>query len=161
MSVDSATVTYAGGASAYRAIVFGSLIAGTMDITAAAVLSTINGRGAVVMLKGIAAGVLGKAAFSKGVGAAVLGLAIHFLIATSACVVFYAGSRWIHFMISRPVVTGLLYGIAVYLFMNLVVLPLAYPLKVPYSTASVTIGLIVHMVCVGLPISLVVSHYGK
>jgi len=57
---------------------------------------------------------------------------------------------------------GLLYGFAVYLFMNSIVLPLsAFPHKIWPRFDVVLIGLVVHMLCVGLPIALTVRRYSK
>ena len=46
---------------------------------------------------------------------------------------------------------GLLYGIAVYFFMNLVVLPLSRVPHRPFVPSPVMIA--IHMLCVGLPIA--------
>ena len=52
---------------------------------------------------------------------------MHFLIALVAAAVYYAASRKLGVLLGRPVVSGLLYGVAVYVFMNFnfVVLPLS------------------------------------
>ena len=58
-------------------------------------------------------------------------------------------------LVRRPVVCGLLYGVAVYLFMSFVVLPLsAVYFKPAYTPPAVALGLAAHMFCVGLPIAL-------
>jgi uncharacterized membrane protein YagU involved in acid resistance len=62
--------------------------------------------------------------------------------------------------VRQAIVSGLLYGIVVYFFMNLVVLPVsAFPHQVSFPISSLIIGLVVHMLCVGLPIALVVRRY--
>ena len=69
-------------------------------------------------------------------------------------------SRKFNFLIQQAVVCGMLYGVAVYLFMNLVVVPLsAVPIKLSYPPSAVMIGLAVHMLCIGLPISLAIRKY--
>jgi hypothetical protein len=91
---------------------------------------------------------------------AALGLGIHFLIAFTAACVFYAASRKLSFMTERQVVAGILYGVAVYLFMYWVVVPLSVG-RGPFSWSSTIIAIVTHMVCVGLPISLTVSRYSR
>ena len=59
--------------------------------------------------------------FTGGAKTAILGVALHFLIATGAAAVFYFASREWFFLIEHPIVAGLLYGIPVYAFMNFVV----------------------------------------
>jgi hypothetical protein len=67
-------------------------------------------------------------------------------------------SRKLRFLIQRAVLWGVLYGIAVYMFMSWIVLPLsAFPKsKAPFSMSSLVISLLTHMFCVGLPIALAV-----
>jgi hypothetical protein len=116
----------------------------------------------VRVLHSIASGVLGADAYRGGARTAALGVALHFVIAFGAAAVYYAASRRLRFLVRRPVVSGLLYGVAVYLFMNLVVLPLsAIPFKVSYAPAVFATGLVVHMLCVGLPIALAVRRFSK
>jgi hypothetical protein len=144
--------------SALQAIGFAGLLAGVMDITAAFVTAwALRGISPVRVLHSVASGLLGAKAFEGGVPIAILGLALHFLIATTAAAVFYAASRKLAFLTQRAVLSGLAYGVAVYLFMNLVVLPLSAA-QPRYTTLGIVVGLIVHMLCVGLPISLVVRR---
>jgi uncharacterized membrane protein YagU involved in acid resistance len=112
------------------------------------------------MLQSIASGVLGLDSYNGGLKTAALGLVLHFVIATGAAAVFYAASRKLSFLVRQAIISGLLYGIVVYFFMQLVVLPLsAFPHKVAFTLSSLLIGLGVHMFCVGLPISLTVRRY--
>jgi uncharacterized membrane protein YagU involved in acid resistance len=114
------------------------------------------------MLQSIASGVLGLDSYNGGVKTAALGVALHFVIATGAAAVFYATSRKFRFLVRRPIVSGLIYGIAVYCFMNLVVLPLsAFPHQISFPLSSLLIGMVVLMLCVGLPISLIVRRYSS
>lgn len=147
---------------AFRAILLGWLIAGTMDITAAIITTLAYGRSPARMLQGIASGVLGTRSFEGGLKTSVLGLLLHFVIAFGATVVYYAASRKLTFLVRQAVVSGILYGIAVYFFMQLVVIPLsAIASRAPFRPFQLALGLIVHMLCVGLPIALVVRHYSK
>ena len=91
------------------------LIAGILDITSAFVIAGIKGTGSIRMLQGIASGLLGQRSFKGGMATAGLGLAIHFLIAFTAAAVFYATSRKFSSLTQHAVVSGLLYGIAVYI----------------------------------------------
>ena len=146
--------------STYRAIFWGGVLAGALDITAAFVTSGMRGRGPTSVLHSVASGLLGAGAFRGGLGTAVLGLLLHFLIAFVAAAVYYAASRKFQFLAERAVVCGLLYGVAVYLFMNFVVLQLsAVPFKLSYPPAALATGMLIHMLFVGLPISLAVRRY--
>jgi hypothetical protein len=59
-------------------------------------------------------------------------------------------------------VCGLFYGMAVELVMSYIVLPLsALHARGPYRLHDVLLGLIVHMVVVGLPISFSVRRFAR
>jgi hypothetical protein len=144
-----------------RAILWGGLIAGTLDITDALVFFGLRGARPVRILQSIASGVLGRASFEGGSNTAILGLALHFLIAFGAATVYYAASRKLRFLVQHAVIAGLLYGGAVYLFMNYVVLPLSRVAKPAASPPLVVLvnGVLAVVIFVGLTISLVVRQY--
>jgi hypothetical protein len=144
---------------AVPAILRGGLAAGVLDITAA----FIRWGKPVRILQGIASGLLGPQAFQGGWGIVALGMALHFVIAFSAAAVYYSASRKLAFLRSRAVLWGLLYGIAVYMFMSWVVVPLsAFPKShTAFSAIGFAISLLTHMLCVGLPIALAVRRYAK
>jgi uncharacterized membrane protein YagU involved in acid resistance len=118
--------------------------------------------GPIRILQAIASGLLGSDSFRGGFTTAILGLGLHFVIAFGATAVYFAASRRFSLLVERAFVCGLVYGVAVYLFMNLVVLPLsAIAFNPAYPPSAVATGLAIHMLCVGLPISLVVRRYSK
>ena len=134
----------------------GGLIAGTIDLAQAMILF-----GADIPLS-IAAGLIGRRAFSGGVGTYVLGLLLHYFIATSAAAIYYGASRRLRFLLEHPLVCGLFFGIAVELVMRLIILPLsALHARGPYQLQDLIQGLLVHMVVVGLPISFTMRRFAK
>ena len=145
----------------YRAIGWAGLLAGSLDITAAFVEAGLEGRGPVSLLQGIAGGLLGISSFRGGLATAALGAFFHFLIATTAAAVFYLASRKLKFLVKHALPSGLLYGVAVYVFMYYIVLPIsAYHTKIALPTMAELIrDVAVHMFMVGLPISLMVRKY--
>jgi hypothetical protein len=144
---------------AYRAIGWAGLLAGSLDITAAFVEAGLEGRSPVSLLQGIAGGLLGMSAFQGGLATAALGAFFHFLIATTASAVFYLASRKLKFLVQHAIPSGLLYGVAVYIFMNYIVLPLsAYHVKIALPHIM---DVAILMFLVGLPISLVVRKYSE
>jgi len=136
------------------------LIAGILDITSAFVIAGIKGTGSIRMLQGIASGLLGQRSFEGGMATAGLGLAIHFLIAFTAAAVFYAASQKLSSLTQHVVVSGLLYGIAVYIFMYWMVVPLAFP-NARHSMPRDVTAVIIHIVLIGLPIALVVRRFSR
>ncbi len=145
-----------------KVILLAGILAGVLDLTAALITGWLRGTRPVRILHAIASGVLGASSYKAGFKAAALGVALHFVIALGAATVFYIASRRIKFLFDHPVICGLAYGVAVYFFMNLVVLPLsAVTFKVSFTFATLAIGLLVHMFCVGLPISLVTKQFSR
>ena len=142
----------------YRAIGWAGLLAGSLDIAAAFVEAGVEGRNPVSLLQGIAGGLLGMSSFRGGLPTAALGAFFHFLIATTAAAVFYLASRKLKFLVQHAIPSGLLYGVAVYIFMYDIVLPIsAYHTKIALPPMARDVA--VHMFMVGLPISLVVRKF--
>lgn len=104
---------------------------------------------------------MGPESFTGGAKTAILGLALHFLIATGATAIFYFASRKLMFLVEQPILAGLLYGILVYLFMNFVVLPLSQVAQRPQPISARIINLVILMFCIGLPIALIVRRFAR
>lgn len=73
----------------------------------------------------IAVGVLGPASFDGGVSTALLGAVLHVFMATMFVVVYTLAARRRPNLLARPVASGLAYGVALYVVMNFVVMPLS------------------------------------
>jgi hypothetical protein len=133
------------------------LIAGTLDITDALVFYGLRGVPAVRLLQNIASGLIGPAAaFSGGHRTALLGLAIHYTITLAWATLFILAARRIALLHHRPIASGLIYGLVVYVVMNYVVLPLT---RIPGHRHAAGIPLLnaiaALVICIGLPISLI------
>ncbi len=138
------------------AIFVGGLTAGAFDLITAYIAFGSN------VPRGIASGLLGPSARQGGLGVYILGIALHFFIALSAAAVYYAASRKLTFLVDHPLVCGLFFGIAVFLVMNLIVLPLsAIHFRGPYQLRGLIQGLLIHMILIGLPISFSVRRFSR
>jgi len=146
----------------FQPIFLGGLIAGTLDLTAACVYSWLrSGVSPVRVFHFIASGMLGAESFTGGAKTAVLGVALHFLIATIWTLLFYFASRKLLFLIEQPVVAGLLYGVLVYVLMNFVVVPLSQVTPRPQPISVRLVNLVILMFCIGLPIALIVRRFSR
>jgi hypothetical protein len=142
------------------AIIFrAGLACGILDITAAFLTWLPRGVTPYRLLQGIATGLLGADSFRGGWPTAALGACVHFFIAFSAATVFYFAARKLPSLIKHPVLSGFAFGIAVYLVMYWIVIPLSRIERSPFSLSHTALAIVTHMFCVGLPISLVVRHY--
>ncbi|HVU22986.1 MAG TPA: hypothetical protein VHE13_02605 [Opitutus sp.] len=147
--------------SLWPALLTGGLLAGVLD--AASAIHTFGWR----MFYGIASGLVGMKANPQagGGGAAIwlLGVALHFLIALSAAAIYCHASKPLPFLRERFLLGGVICGIAVYLVMNLIVLPLsAVPFPVgPFTVQGLRMGLVMTTVLVGLPISISLWFFSR
>ncbi len=145
-----------------RAIALAGLTIGTLDILDAFIFFGVrSGAQPLRILQGIAGGLLTRpVAQSGGLPTALLGLALHFFIATTIAAVYMFASRAIPMLARRPCVFGPLYGIAAYFVMNLVVLPLSASPPPAFNPATPVLinGLLIHMFGVGLPAALFASR---
>lgn len=129
-------------------ILVGGFVAGLLDMTSAYVTF---GR---FMPLGIAGGLIGAAARHASAGPYILGLFLHYVIAICAAAVYCLSSRKLPFLRDHFIICGLFYGVAVFLVMNLVVLPLsAYHAMGPYTYRGLVEGILAHMLLIGVPIS--------
>jgi hypothetical protein len=160
MSIDAA-VTSLRESKALMPVLWAGLACGVLDITAALVVYGYFGLKPMRLLQGISSGLLGPKAFDGGLATALLGLLCHFFIAFGAAAVYFAASRGVRFLVEQAVVCGVLYGVAVYFFMQLVVLPLSAAAKRPFSLKMTIVGVVIHIFCVGLPISLIVRRFSR
>jgi len=140
--------------TATQAIFWGGLIAGILDAIDGVIAFGTQGLNPLQVLQYIASGALGKSAFQGGLATAALGALFHFFIAWVAAAVFVLAARWLPSLRTQSVVFGLLYGGAVYFFMNYLVLPLSAVAASPFKVGLFINGVIGHALFVGLPISL-------
>ena len=137
------------------AVLVGGTTAGTLDILFAISFAAYNGLPPARLLQTVASGVLGAAAFSRGLSAAALGLALHFGMSYLWAGVFLLAARRLPTLVRQPVLSGILFGVAVFLTMRLVVLPLsAFPYPVTFRPLATTLDLLSHTLLFGVPIAL-------
>jgi hypothetical protein len=142
-----------------RPIILATLIAGTLDILAAIGLTLFYARRTVPeMLRGVASGPFPAAAEWEMHGAA-LGLAVHFTLMAIMVAVYVAAAARLPALRARPVLWGTLYGLATYVVMNLIVVPLRFEGAFPPSPRGIVTQLFCHIVLVGIPIALVAARH--
>lgn len=138
-----------------RALLIGTAAVGTLDLADAVIFFGLrNGATPVRILQSIAAGWLGRSAFTGGGAAAALGFATHYLIAFAIVCVYLLASRRMPVLVSRPFVCGAAYGIGVYFFMNVVVIPASAIGPQPFVLGALVNGVLIHIFGVGIPAAL-------
>jgi uncharacterized membrane protein YagU involved in acid resistance len=132
------------------AILLGGLIAGTLDIGAAAL---INGRNPLVILLVIASGLLGKASFQGGLPAVLLGLVLQWLMSLVISAIFVLLSNRVPELKQHWSAAGLAYGVGIFVVMNYLVVPLSEIGRLPQFTVWTFGGNLLAMLGFGLLIA--------
>ncbi|MBE7178517.1 MAG: hypothetical protein INR69_19095 [Mucilaginibacter polytrichastri] len=99
----------------------------------------------------IASGLFGKQAFGGGWWMVALGVLIHFFIAFIWVWIFFAFCKLTKLRGAKFVLIGTLYGIVIWVVMNLAVLPLSKIPQTPFNWRSAANGAIILMLAIGLP----------
>ena len=147
--------------SVLSAIFLTGIIAGSLDLAAAyLVYGIILGNTAFAsMVQFIASGVFGNKAFAGGVDMLVYGLLFHYAIAVAFTAFFFFLCNHLVLLQHHTVIGGLLYGIFVWIVMNIVVLPRSNAPAAPFQWRNASIAMSILMVFVGLPIAIMASRY--
>jgi hypothetical protein len=147
--------------SALKTILLATLIAGTLDITAAVISFMANGgKEPIKILYFIASGVFGREiAYGSGQWMALLGLFFHYVIAFVWSVFLFLIYPWVKSVLRNKILIGVLYGVFVWVMMNKVVLPLSNTPAMPFKIKGAIIGCLILIFFIGLPIALIVDRY--
>jgi hypothetical protein len=140
-------------------VVLGGVAAGVIDISYACIFWALKaGVRPSRIFQSVAAGLLGRqAAVAGGASTAALGLALHFCIALTVAVVFYAAARYAEALWRRPWTFGALYGVAVYGVMHYIVVPLSAAgggRIAPFDLVWDGLSIVVHAFGIGVPVAL-------
>ncbi|HWX67816.1 MAG TPA: hypothetical protein VNZ27_15470 [Rhodanobacter sp.] len=129
------------------AILCSGFVAGTIDIGSAAV---INGMSPLIILRAIASGLLGKAAFQGGMPISLLGLGLQWAMSLLIAAIFVFAAGQMAWIKRRWVIAGVLYGVVVFGVMEYVVVPLSAAWPKPHFTTQSFIENLLAMLLFGL-----------
>jgi hypothetical protein len=140
---------------AVGAALIGGLVSGTADLIYAFVAYGFIGVPPVRILQSIASGWLGRAAYASSAGPAVVGLVSHLFITCVAAGCFVFASKRMPVLVQRPILSGVAFGIGIFVVMNYVVVPLSAAVSASPQGVFLVMGLLVHMFLIGVPIALI------
>jgi hypothetical protein len=137
-----------------RAVVSGGIAVTVLDaVDAIVAFKALLGLGPLAVYQFVASGLLGQKAYDGGIATAVIGFAVHVVIAFSAAAIFAVAAARFRVLRDAWVVFGVGYGVAVYFVMNYIVIPLSAIPPAPVSLALFVNGIVGHALLVGLPIA--------
>jgi hypothetical protein len=154
-----------GRARAIDTIPLGGLLIGLFDlIFAFTFYGLILDVPLLRIFQSVAAGVLGRpAAVAGGVPTFLLGIVLHFVVATCIATVYFLATLVLPVLLRHPIVSGLIYGMVAYFGMKYLVLPLSAIGRrgtLPRLPILIT-ELIGHALLVGLPVALLAQRSAR
>lgn len=137
-------------------LLIGAMTAGWLDISFATVFWGLHGVAPERILQSVASGLLGRAAFSGGLGTALAGLLLHLSIAFLMVLAYDLVSLRLRWLVRSPWLAGPLYGVVLYGVMSFIVVPLSAASRSPQAISWIVGSVLAHVLLVGLPCALFV-----
>jgi hypothetical protein len=131
------------------AVLYGGFVAGSLDILAAALINRVD---PLIIMRAIASGLLGRAAFQGGLPVAALGLLLQWAMSLLIAAIFVFAAGRMSWLSRRWIAAGLLYGVVVFVVMEYVVVPLSAAAKPHFTALSLAENLLA-MLLFGLIVS--------
>jgi len=140
-------------------ILFTALFTGVIDILFAFIINYKTP--AAVILKFIASGIFGIAAFKAGIEMVYYGTLIHFCIAAAWTTIFFLLYPKFSGILRSGVVLVIVTGIVIWLVMNLVVVPLSRTPPDKFHIVGIIINMWALIVTYGLPFTVIAGRFYK
>lgn len=141
-----------------RPFALATLVAGTLDILFAVILTLWRGREPAAMLRFVASGPFPPAT-DWGAAGSVLGLAVHFTLMGIMIAAFIYAARNYPIVLDQPLMSWLVFALVTYVAMNLIVVPLRFPAAWPPTPLGISTQLFAHAVLVALPTVLIARRF--
>jgi hypothetical protein len=147
-------------ASAMRTVLLAGCAAAAIDIVFAFVFfGWTLGITPVRVLQSVATGWYGRASFEGGLATAAVGLVSHFFILIVAAWFYYLASRRLSLLNRSPLTCGIAFGVAIYIAMTFVIVPLSATPARALTFSVVSVGqFLIHPV-LGIAIAMIVRRY--
>ena len=132
------------------------LLCGTLDALYAIIMAVIRHGSVADVWRFVASGPFGNGAMAWGSGGVIAGLFVHFTIMAAMVGTFLvAYNRAPALRSGNPWMIGTLYGLALYVVMNWIVIALRWPASFPPTDLlKVVTALFPHIAFVGIPMAL-------
>jgi uncharacterized membrane protein YagU involved in acid resistance len=143
-------------------ILTGGLLSGAIDLTYACTYHGIVSHVPPVRIfQSIGSGFFGKASFEMGATSATAGVLAHFGILIIAASIFNFARRRFAYLREHAYVSGMVFGVGIWLTMNYVVLPLSAAPHFKSNLQGTLSDFAVHVLLLGPAISLVAKYFDR
>ena len=146
--------------SGLKTILWSGLVAGILDSLAGVIVYYIYfDLDPLQVLQFIASGIYGPTAINGGIFMIFAGLFFHFLIAYTCAIIYFIVYPKIGLLRKYKITSGLFFGLGIWVVMNLLILPGSNIPKSPFDPGLAFVGIVWHMILVGLPIALITANH--
>ena len=143
-------------------VVTGGVLSGAIDLTYACTYhGLVSHVPPVRIFQSIGSGLLGKASFEMGATSATIGFIAHFAILIIAAGLFNFARRRFAYLRDHAYVSGMIFGVGIWLTMNYLVLPLSAAPQFKSSLQGALSDFAVHVLLLGPAISLVAKYFDR
>ena len=139
-----------------RCVLYAGVVAGTVDIAAAAAINMV---GFGIILRAVASGLLGRAAFQGDAWVAALGMVLQWAMSIIIAALYVLAGRKLPILFRRWILCGTLYGVVVFFVMNYVVMPLSAVGHVAHFKPASFVANLLAMLLFGLIIASIAHHF--
>jgi uncharacterized membrane protein YagU involved in acid resistance len=144
----------------FKTVLLTGLLAGTLDALAAIInFYVATGKNPTIIFIYIASGVVGKQAYSYGQSIAFLGLLFHYCFAIIFSAFYFLMYPKLKFLHWNKINSAILYGIFVWIVMNLAVVPLTITHTLTFHIMKALLAVAILIICIGIPISFIASSF--
>lgn len=144
----------------WKTVIMAGLLVGSLDIISALTHFYLKtGKDPLIVLKYISSAVLGKSAYSGDTTMVVLGLLLHFLIAFIWTIFFFILYPKLKLLSWNRIITGILYGIFIWIIMSRLVVPMSKASVGPFDLKQAIIAVLILIGAIGLPLSFIAHRY--
>ncbi|MBS7256557.1 DUF1440 domain-containing protein [Flavobacterium branchiicola] len=144
------------------AVFLSGLVAGTMDIVAAFTVYgfILHKTTPTQILRSIASAIFRKEAYTGNFLMVFCGLALHYFIAFTFALFYFIIYPYLPFLKKNAALSGTFYGILVWMIMNLIILPIFFPvLPEKHLDFPFLLSVIILILCIGFPIAFITKKY--
>lgn len=137
-----------------KSILITALIAGTCDIIAACTNAYLSAKVMpAYVLRFVASGAFGKAAFTGGSEMPLMGLLFHFIIALACTATFYWAYPKLAFLKHNVFLNAILIGVVAWIVTTQIIIRMSQITPAPFNFSKALVAMAILVVCIGLPIA--------
>ena len=143
-------------------VLTGGILSGAIDLTYACTYhGIVSNVPPMRIFQSIGSGLLGKASFEMGATSATVGFIAHFVILIIAAGIFNFARRRFAYLRDNAYVSGMIFGVGIWLTMNYIVLPLSAAPHFKSTMQGALTDFAVHVLLLGPAISLVAKYFDR